>query len=179
LALGSYYYGGDDHDTVSFFVAGLTDRLEVAVNQYYQDSDWTVSARYGLVKEGKEWWHPSLVVGAHDIGRPEDAAISLTGFKSLEVPYLQELLVHAGVFTETESDGDTRGFGGVSKQFAKRFDLSLLYDGDDPHAILGANYKGVRVFVMAYEMEHFGGGLSFMFDCSDVSKRIPFFQKKD
>jgi hypothetical protein len=179
MTLGSYYYGGDDRDTVSFFVAGLTDRLEVAVNQYYQDSDWTVSARYGIMKEGKAWWHPSLVVGVHDMGSPEDAAISLTGFKYLKVPYLEDLSVHAGVFRETESGGDTRGFGGLSKQFAERFDISLIYDGNDPHAILGTNYKGLRVFVMAYEMEYFGGGLSFMFDCSDVSKRLPSFRSSD
>ena len=171
LALGSYYHGGDDRDTVSFFVAGLTDRLEVAVNQYYQDSDWTVSARFGIMKEGKGWWQPSLVVGAHDLGRPEDSAISLTGFKYLEVPFLEELSVHAGIFTETESDGDTRGFGGVSKQFAKRFDFSLLYDGYEPHAILGTSYKGFRIFVMAYEMDHFGAGLSYQFDFLDTVMR--------
>lgn len=167
LALGSYHYGGDDHDTVSFLVAGLTDRLEVAVNQYYQDSDWTASARFGAMKEGERWWHPSLVVGAHDIGRPEDAAISLTGFKYLEVPYLEGLWVHGGIFTETENDGDTRGFGGVSTPFAKKFDFSLLHDGADLHAILGANYKGLRIFVMAYEMDHFGVGLSYQFDLFD------------
>jgi hypothetical protein len=164
LAGGSYYYEGDDRDTVSFLVAGLTDHLEIAVNQYYQGSDWTLSGRYGIIRESEPWWHPSLVVGAHDIGRPEDAALSLTGFKYLEAPYLKGLSVHAGIFTETGSGGDTRGFGGFSKAFGKWFDFSLLYDGEDPHAILGTNYQGVRVFVMAYEMDHFGVGLSYQFD---------------
>ncbi|MDY6951768.1 MAG: hypothetical protein SWE60_09660, partial [Thermodesulfobacteriota bacterium] len=94
MALGSYCYGGDDDDTVSFLVAGLTNRLEIAVNQYYQDADWTVSARYGIVKEGKAWWHPSLVLGVHDLGTPEDSAISLTGFKYVQVPFLEDLSVH-------------------------------------------------------------------------------------
>jgi hypothetical protein len=151
----------------------------MGVNQYYQDSDWTISARFGVVKGGREWWHPSLVLGAHDIGRPEDTAISLTGFKDVEVPYLEELWVHAGVFTETDGDGETRGFGGLTKQFTKTFDLSLLFDGEEPHAILGTTYKGLRVFVMAYEMEHLGGGLSFMFDCSNLAKRLSGFRMND
>jgi hypothetical protein len=163
FAVGSYYLGDNSPETVSFLVAGVTDRLELSVNQYYQEKDWTLTARYGILKEGEGWWRPSLVLGVHDLGTPEDTSISLTGMKHLEVPFLEEVMAHAGIFRETEGGGDTRGFGGVSKQFWKRFDLSVLYDGYDPHVLAGANYKGFRVFVMAYRMEYFGGGLSLQF----------------
>ncbi len=142
---------------------GITERLELTMTQYYHRDDWTGSIRYEINKGGESWWHPTVILAVQDIGSPDIADISTTCIKRYSIPYIGQARFHAGILKETKSGGIIRGFGGVSKLFAKHFDFSIIHDGYDKHFIAGASYKGFRVSLIAFEMEHFGAGFSFQF----------------
>jgi len=162
--IGSYYLGGDDSETVSFFTLGVTEKVELTLNQYFQEEDWTGSIRYEIRRAGEDWWNPALIFGAYNIGSAHMTTVSITGIKNLSLPYVKDVRFHAGIKKETRSSGDTKAFGGISKALIKDFDFSVLLDGYDAHAILGKNYKGFRLNLMAYKMEHLSGGVSFQFE---------------
>jgi len=161
--MSSYYLGGDSPETISSLMLGVTEKIELAMTQYYQRHGWTGSLRYEVNQAGNAWWHPTTILAVHDIGSPDLTDISVAGIKRYPLPYIGETIFHAGILKETRSGGTIRGFGGASKLFAKYFDFSIIHDGYDNHLILGSSYKGFRVSLIAYEMEHFSAGLSFQF----------------
>ena len=162
-AISSYYLGGKGRETVTSLNYGIADRLELGVSHYYQDKDWSASFRFELFQSGDQWWHPTAVFAIHDIGRPETADVSLTAVKRYTLPILGNVRLHAGVLKETKSGGDVKAFGGISKIIERYFDFSLIYDGYDMHFIFGTSYKGFRISLIAYKMEHVGVGFSYQF----------------